>query len=65
LVYYEEFVYPDAAIRREKEIKSWRRGKKIRLIESMNPQWKDLAENWANVYKPDRNSAPRQIPRSA
>jgi putative endonuclease len=37
LVYYECFVHPDAAINREKEIKAWRRSKKIRLIESMNP----------------------------
>jgi len=51
LVYYECFVYPDAAIAREKEIKGWRRGKKIRLIESMNPHWYDLAESWRDVYK--------------
>ena len=37
LVYYECFFYPDAAINREKEIKGWRRSKKIKLIESMNP----------------------------
>jgi len=36
LVYYERFCYPDAAIAREKEIKSWRRSKKIQLIEAMN-----------------------------
>ena len=53
LVYYEEFVYPDAPIAREKEIKGWRRNKKIRLIESMNPQWRDLAEEWRDIYKPD------------
>ena len=71
LVYYEEFVYPDAAINREKEIKAWRRGKKIRLIESMNPQWDDLAAKWMDIYKPDATSArekireaPRKIPRS-
>jgi putative endonuclease len=52
LVYCEEFVYPDAAIDREKEIKGWRRSKKIRLIESMNPHWDDLAANWADIYKP-------------
>jgi putative endonuclease len=69
LVYYEEFVYPDAAINREKEIKGWRRSKKILLVESMNPHWDDLAENWMHVYKPEatreqprRASAPRQIP---
>jgi len=39
LVYYEEFVYPGAAIGREKEIKGWRRSKKILLIEGMNPHW--------------------------
>jgi putative endonuclease len=52
LVYYERFVYPDAAIAREKEIKGWRRSKKICLIESMNPYWQDLAESWTDVYKP-------------
>jgi len=52
LVYYERFVYPDAAIAREKEIKGWRRSKKIRLIESMNPHWHDLAEEWTDVHKP-------------
>jgi len=52
LVYYEEFVYPDAAINREKEIKGWRRSKKIRVIESMNPRWDDLAEKWTDTYKP-------------
>jgi putative endonuclease len=52
LVYWECFVYPDAAIDREKEIKGWRRNKKVRLIESMNPHWNDLAESWGNVYKP-------------
>jgi len=57
LVYYEEFVYPDAAISREKEIKGWRRSKKIHLIESMNPHWHDLAESWADVYKPDAKRA--------
>jgi len=53
LVFYEQFVYPDAAINREKEIKGWRRSKKIRLVESMNPHWHDLAESWTDVYKPD------------
>ncbi|HXZ42266.1 MAG TPA: GIY-YIG nuclease family protein [Terriglobales bacterium] len=43
LVYYETFAYPDEAIDREKEIKGRRRRKKIRLIESMNPRWYDLA----------------------
>jgi putative endonuclease len=71
LVYYEYFAYPGTAIAREKEIKGWRRSKKINLIESMNPRWHDLAESWTDVYKP---AAPhsararcdrRKIPRSA
>jgi putative endonuclease len=53
LVYYEQFVYPDAAISREKEIKGWSRAKKLGLIESMNPRWDDLAREWQDVYKPD------------
>jgi putative endonuclease len=36
MLYFEEFCYPDAAIRREKEIRGWRRSKKMRLIEEMN-----------------------------
>ena len=57
LVYYETFVYPDVAIAREKEIKGWRRSKKIGLIESMNPHWHDLAAEWENLYKPRRGVA--------
>ena len=62
LVYYESFAYPDVAIDREKEIKGWRRSKKIRLIESINPHWYDLAERWADVYKPEGGEDPREIP---
>jgi hypothetical protein len=65
LVYYERFVYPDAAISREKEIKGWRRSKKIKLIESMNPRWEDLAKDWGNVYKPTSRADRREIPRPA
>ena len=65
LVYHECFFYPDAAINREKEIKGWRRSKKIRLIESMNPHWHDLAEHWGDVYKPDLAGDSREIPRPA
>ncbi len=42
LVYYETHPTMDAAIRREKQLKEWRRLWKIRLIESMNPEWVDL-----------------------
>ena len=44
LVYYETHPTMDGAIRREKQLKEWRRAWKIRLIESMNPEWIDLFE---------------------
>jgi putative endonuclease len=62
LVYYEQFVYPDAAMRREKEIKGWRRSKKIALIDSMNPSWEDLARDWQNLHKPQRTAPVRGDP---
>ena len=46
LVYYEEFESVISAITREKQIKKWRRAKKIDLINSMNPAWNDLAKDW-------------------
>ncbi len=42
LIYYERFQYIEHAIEREKEIKSWRREKKINLINSFNKEWKFL-----------------------
>ena len=48
LVYYEEYQYVDEAIAREKEIKKWRREKKNKLIESLNPKWLDLSKDWLN-----------------
>ena len=46
LVYYETTGDIQAAIAREKQLKSWRRSKKIALIESSNPQWKDFSLGW-------------------
>ncbi len=48
LVFFEETGDIFSAIEREKEIKGWRRSKKLRLIESTNPTWKDLSEGWFN-----------------
>jgi putative endonuclease len=42
LVYFEETSDVRAAIAREKEIKGWRRSKKIDLLRSANPSWQDL-----------------------
>lgn len=44
LVYYEIYQYADQAIAREKEIKKWRREKKMNLIKNINPKMKDLSE---------------------
>lgn len=46
LVWYEVTSEITSAIAREKQIKGWLRRKKIALIESMNPEWKDLSEEW-------------------
>ena len=43
LVYFESFTFVDSAIRREKQLKWWKRNWKIKLIESDNPEWKDLS----------------------
>ena len=46
LVYFEETGDVKTAIGREKEIKKWRRSKKIALIESHNLKWQDLSQGW-------------------
>lgn len=46
LVYFERFEDVHRAIGREKEIKGWLRRKKIALIVSANPAWRDLTSNW-------------------
>jgi putative endonuclease len=43
LVYYEVTHDVHSALAREKELKGWRRSKKIALIETLNPAWKDLS----------------------
>jgi len=45
LVYYEVYEDPDSAIEREKQIKAGSRKKKIELINSTNPEWRDLYED--------------------
>ena len=45
LVYFEEYEFIDDAIKREKQLKKWKRKWKEELIESKNPFWKDLLVN--------------------
>ena len=51
LVYYEATSNVYAALEREKQIKGWLRKKKIALIDSMNPEWKDLSAEWYETPK--------------
>lgn len=50
LVCWESFDDVVNAINREKQLKRWRREKKVWLIERKNPDWKDLAADW---YQPE------------
>ena len=51
LVYYERFNDIHNAITREKQLKRWRREKKIALIKSTNLTWIDLSEDWGKPVK--------------
>lgn len=60
LVYFEVFGEISDAIGREKQIKSWSRGKKIALIESVNRDWKDLSASWYGAQlERSRSGIPR------
>lgn len=57
LVWFETFGEVADAILREKELKGWRREKKIRLIEASNPAWVDLAREWYDSEPVDSKRA--------
>ncbi len=59
LVYFERFEDIRSAIAREKQIKGMTRLKKMALIVSMNPGWRDLSEGWyaRHRYTPDPQKA--------
>ena len=46
LVYFEQTNNIASALQREKQLKKWNRKWKLDLIESTNPEWKDLSKNW-------------------
>jgi putative endonuclease len=46
LLYFETIGDAISGIKREKQIKKWRRQKKVALIDSVNPEWKDLSQGW-------------------
>ena len=51
LLYHETYPDPQSAIAREKQLKGWRREKKVKLIEKINPRWMDLSESWFDDRK--------------
>ena len=57
LVWFERFSYVEDAIAREKQLKGWRREKKIALIERTNPAWVDLSREWYDVEPADLKRA--------
>jgi putative endonuclease len=57
LVWIERHQDVHAAIAREKELKGWRRSKKIALIEASNSTWEDLSRNWYDLEPADYNRA--------
>ncbi|MEK7354284.1 MAG: GIY-YIG nuclease family protein [Chloroflexota bacterium] len=50
LVFYEIGEDVESAIAREKQLKGWLRKKKVALIESMNPEWRDLSLDWVDSH---------------
>lgn len=58
LVYFEQASDIQSAIAREKTIKKWRREKKDALVRNINPDWRDLSNEWAGfeVYSARRSS---------
>jgi putative endonuclease len=57
LVWFEISQEVRNAIAREKQVKHWRREKKIALIEKMNPVWADLSKDWYDVEPADLKRA--------
>ena len=57
LVYFERFEDVRNAIEREKRIKGWLRIKKVALVVSLNPSWKDLSEEWSARHQFQPQSA--------
>jgi putative endonuclease len=58
LVYYERFADIRNAIAREKQLKGWRRAKKIALFEKVNPSWVDLSREWFVRHRFQPEEAP-------
>ena len=62
LVYVEETSDIHSALAREKQLKGWRRSKKDRLINSLNPRWRDLGADMLGASDSSAPSQPRPGP---
>ncbi|WP_203258909.1 GIY-YIG nuclease family protein [Hyunsoonleella ulvae] len=51
LMYFESYQYVNDAIKREKNMKKWKRQWKINLIEEENPNWNDLSADWTYLIE--------------
>ena len=51
LVCFETYQYVNDAIKREKNLKKWKREWKIKLIEKENPNWQDLSKDWTYLIE--------------
>jgi putative endonuclease len=60
-VYWESFDDVHKAITREKQLKNWRREKKLWLIARTNPKFRDLATDWYNKETPNNPKAPTPV----
>lgn len=49
LVWFEEQLTKDAALKREKQLKGWKRERKVALIRERNPTWEDLSVSWVEA----------------
>ena len=67
LVYYERFEDVHRAIGREKQIKGWLRIRKIALIVSVNPAWRDLSAEWyeRHAFQPDEGQDVIPLPHTS
>ena len=61
LIYFESTPNVLAAIQREKQIKGWRRDRKVALVESVNPHWEDLSLRWAEQAEISAVSTPALV----
>ncbi len=62
LLFFESYDDVRIAINREKQLKGWRREKKVALIEKINPAWADLTGSWGQYRGPSTRAATAPTP---